>query len=111
MILVDEFSKEKLYSEKPYIENMENHELYRFSQCFKKNNDKDTIYHVIIYLSSIANDYDVKFEDMLFGGTEKEILNRKLIEMFIKWADIKSLSKFDATSILLEKVKVYFVVN
>lgn len=48
---------------------------------------------------------------MLFGGTEKEILNRKLIEMFIKWADIKSLSKFDATSILLEKVKVYFVVN
>lgn len=36
MILVDVFSKEKLYSEKPYIENMENHELYRFYQCFKK---------------------------------------------------------------------------
>ena len=75
MILLDEESREYLY-QFPKKVDMKAHELYLFSQQFKCDNDKSTIQKVLDYTSKIVSEYDVEFEDMLFGGTEKEILER-----------------------------------
>lgn len=76
MILLDNKSYDYLYKSKVNRLNMDNHELYKYSQQFKGNNDKEMLCNVINNLSKIASDFNVDFEDMLFGGTEKEILNR-----------------------------------
>ena len=75
MILLNEDSFKFLYY-KPINIDMSKHELYQFSQKFKGKNDKESIKNVLDYTSDIANKYDVDFKDMLFGGTEKEILER-----------------------------------
>ena len=76
MILLDDESASALYSNKPICYNMENHELYAFSQKFRTSDDRETIRNVLYYTSSIAKAYDLDFKEMLFGGTEREILER-----------------------------------
>ncbi len=75
MVLLDEGSTEFLYGNvKCY--DMRHHELFAFAQQFKRDTEKSTIQCVLDFTCQIASDYDVEFEEMIFGGTEKEILER-----------------------------------
>lgn len=76
MILLDNASFEHLYSVQPQAADMRSHELYPFAVQFRQGDDRQTIENILRYCSDIALHYDVPFEQMCFGGTEKEILNR-----------------------------------
>ena len=77
MILLDNESKTFLYQKpKSVSDGIRNHELYSFSQQFKGSNDLESIQNVKIFLNKIVEKFDVQFEDMYFGGTEKEIIER-----------------------------------
>ncbi|MGN0744122.1 MAG: transglutaminase domain-containing protein [Christensenellales bacterium] len=75
-ILLDATSEQILYDGHRIIYPMKEHELYPFSQQFKANTELDTIRSLAKYTSEIALNYDVPLENMSFGGTEKEILDR-----------------------------------
>jgi len=75
MVLLDEESFQALY-QKPVRRNLEKHELYAFARQFKAASDRQSIRNVLEYTSDIAMRYDMDFKDMLFGGTEKQILER-----------------------------------
>ena len=75
MILLDEESSPTLY-QKPFCRNMEGHALYAFAQQFKAAQERQSIRNVLDYTSGIALRYDVDFKDMVFGGTEAQILQR-----------------------------------
>lgn len=75
-VLLDETSEPFLYGSYQILYPMEKHELYLFSQQFKENNELDSIKSLLKYTSNIALNYNVPLEDMLFGGTEKEIFDR-----------------------------------
>lgn len=76
MILLDGGSREFLYRAAPAKINMEGHELYRFAMRFRENRERRTIGKALRFTAEIAADYQTAFEDMKFGGTEKEILDR-----------------------------------
>ncbi len=76
MILLDDSSYKDLYKTVHFKIDMSGHELFAFSQQFRRETDKDTIDAVLEYTSGIAKSYDVPFEEMLFGGTEKQIIER-----------------------------------
>ncbi|MCR5230525.1 MAG: transglutaminase-like domain-containing protein [Solobacterium sp.] len=76
MILLDEESVQFLY-ETPHAADMRSHELYQFAQQFRTSEDKKSIRNVLDFTSSIAEQYQTDFRDMYFGGTEKQILERK----------------------------------
>ena len=76
MVLLDDESAPVLYGNPPMKYDMRNHELYEFSQQFRGSADRETIRNVLDYTSGIAMSYDLDFKEMLFGGTEKEILER-----------------------------------
>lgn len=76
MILIDDCSVSALYSNQPTCPDMSGHELFRFAQQFKGVTDSQTIDSILQHCADIAAKYDVPFEDMRFGGTEKEILER-----------------------------------
>lgn len=76
MVLLDDESAPALYSNKPIRYYMGKHELYAFSQQFRTSDDRATIRNVLDYTSCIAKAYDLDFKEMLFGGTEREILER-----------------------------------
>lgn len=75
MILLEEESSPTLY-QKPSCLNMEGHALYAFAQQFKAAQERQSIRNVLDYTSGIALRYDVDFKDMVFGGTEQQILQR-----------------------------------
>lgn len=76
MILLDEESFAYLYSDINHYD-LSSHELYDYAKQFKGNTDKETVNNVLVFTSDIAKDYDVDFKDMLFGGSEKQIIERK----------------------------------
>ena len=76
MILIDESSADYLYGCVPEAKNMKSHELYEFAQSFLGRPQKETVKNIVKYCSDIAKNYSVPFENMSFGGTEKEILER-----------------------------------
>ncbi len=76
MILLDDKSYNDLYNVQYKHLDMSNHELYLFSVKFRRETDKDTIDAVLNYTSDIAKNYDLSFEKMSFGGTEKQIIER-----------------------------------
>jgi len=77
MILLDNESNNYLYQEpKSVSDDVRFHELYSFSQQFKGSNDLESIGNVMTYLNEIVKKFDAQFEDMYFGGTEKEIIKR-----------------------------------
>lgn len=76
MILLDEESRDFLYQTAPVRINMEAHELNSFAKRFKGSDDRQTIENILQYTAKIASTYQTAFEDMKFGGTEREILDR-----------------------------------
>ena len=76
MILIDESSADYLYGCVPEAKNTKSHELYEFAQSFLGRPQKETVKNIVKYCSDIAKNYSVPFENMSFGGTEKEILER-----------------------------------
>ena len=76
MIRLDEESYPMLYAHEPAQYNMNEHELYPFALQFRGESDHQTIENILRYTANVAaNCYD-DFEEMKFGGTEKEILER-----------------------------------
>ena len=75
MILLDDQSAAILYS-RVVRHNYGGHELYQFAQQFKASIEKETVQNVLRYTQKIAAAFDTDFDDMLFGGTEKQILDR-----------------------------------
>lgn len=77
MILLDLDSKAFLYQKPQKIsKKIKSHELYEFSKQFKGIDDLDTIKNVLKFIHKIVLDFYMPFEDMFFGGTEKEIIER-----------------------------------
>lgn len=76
MILLDESSYDYLYNKEVNYYDMTHHELFEFSKQFKGNSDKETINNVLIFTRNIVKNFNVEFEDMLFGGSEKQIIDR-----------------------------------
>ena len=76
MVLLDEKSRPYLYNTKPVIIDMSRHELFDCSQRFRKNDELKTVTAVLDHTSRAAKTYNVNIKDMVFGGTEKEILER-----------------------------------
>lgn len=77
MILIDEASKLFLYGRTPTVTMVvENHELFDFALSLKGETDRESLLNVLGFTSKIVNSFDEPFEDMYFGGTEKEILTR-----------------------------------
>jgi RimJ/RimL family protein N-acetyltransferase len=78
MILLNEKSYRFLYYD--YLPNVNHniklHELYTFAQRFKADHDIKTIKNVLSFTKDIVETFNVPFNDMFFGGTEKEIINR-----------------------------------
>ena len=75
-IKLDSASEPFLYGGYQISYPLENHELYFFSQQFKTDNELDSIKLLIKYTNEIASNFNVPLENMFFGGTEKEILDR-----------------------------------
>lgn len=75
-IRLDSASEPFLYGGYLISYQLENHELYSFSQQFKTNNELDSIKSLIKYTYELASNYNVTLENMFFGGREKEILDR-----------------------------------
>ncbi len=76
MVLLDDESYAVLYKNEPHRFDMSEHELYDLSQRFMKETAHDTIDAVLKFTNDMAMGYNASFEDMLFGGTEKQILER-----------------------------------
>lgn len=77
MVLLTRQSYACLYASPVSLpENINEHELYPFAQQFRDKSARQTIENILKFCSEIACDYNVPFEQMLFGGTEMEILCR-----------------------------------
>ena len=76
MILLDSSSYEYLYHAPVMLQDLKKHELYEYAQQFRCNEPAETIKKVLEFTSRIAKNYDVDFEEMLFGGTERQIIER-----------------------------------
>lgn len=76
MILLKDENREVLYSDMPICKDFREHELYSFAQQFKGESDHQTIENILRYTANIAANYHEPFEEMKFGGTENEILDR-----------------------------------
>ncbi|NLD82120.1 MAG: hypothetical protein GX642_13265 [Smithella sp.] len=75
MVLLDDESAVFLYS-RVVRHDLTGHELYPFAQRFKAPTDKETIRNVLQYTQNIAASYNTDFDEMMFGGTEQQILDR-----------------------------------
>lgn len=76
MILLDESSYSFLYKKKPQRYSLCRHELYGLAQEFKKDTAYDTIKNVLNFTNKIADSFNETIENMYFGGTEKQIIER-----------------------------------
>ncbi|PKK87640.1 MAG: hypothetical protein CVV62_02785, partial [Tenericutes bacterium HGW-Tenericutes-7] len=77
MILLDKDSKSFLYKNPRQIsDDIKFHELYEFSKQFEGSDTLDTIKNISKLLYKIVEGFDAPFEDMIFGGKEKEIIKR-----------------------------------
>lgn len=77
MILIYETSEQALYGSKFTVgEEVKNHELYDLALSLKGKTDRESLINILDFTSKIVFSFDVPFEDMLFGGTEKEIISR-----------------------------------
>lgn len=76
MVLLNGQSYDSLYQPSIVLLDMHTHELYEFAQSFQGKSSRQTVQNIVRYCSDIALNYNVPFEQMLFGGTEKEILQR-----------------------------------
>ena len=75
MMLLDDESEMELYS-RVHMPDVRSHELYGFAQRFREKTEKESVEAVLRFTSGIVEKYDVDFQDMRFGGTEREIIER-----------------------------------
>jgi len=77
MILLDKDSKAFLYQKPQQIsDDIRFYGLYDYSLQFKGVNDFESICNVKTFLFNIVHNFDIQFENMVFGGTKKEIIER-----------------------------------
>lgn len=77
MILLEEESAALLYQNPPRIPSeICRNPLWQFAQQFKRETEKETIRAVLDFTQNIVQNFDQPFEQMHFGGTEQEILQR-----------------------------------
>ncbi len=77
MILLEVDSREYLYRVIPTLPvGIRDHELFALSQQYRGQSNQDSAEKVLRFLSDMAEQYTVPFEDMEFGGSEAEILKR-----------------------------------
>ena len=75
-IRLDSVSEPFLYGGYHVSYPLENHELYLFSQQFKTENELNSVELLIKKTYELASNFNVTLENMLFGGREKEILDK-----------------------------------
>jgi hypothetical protein len=77
MILLDKDSKSFLYkSPQPVSQDISNHALYEIAHKLKGDNHLESIDRTIEFAIEIVKKGDTPFEEMIFGGTELEIIKR-----------------------------------
>jgi len=77
MILLDENSMPYLYkAPKSVTKNTYEHALYDIAQKLKGVNHLESIHRAIEFVNEIVENYESPFEEMVFGGTELEIIKR-----------------------------------
>lgn len=77
MILLDENSMPFLYkAPHPASKNIYNHTLNDIAHKLKCDNHLESIYRTIEFVNGLVAKYDTPFEDMIFGGTELDIIKR-----------------------------------
>ena len=77
MIFLDEDSKTSLYiPPQPVSKEIHNHKLYNIAQKLKGDNHYKSILKIIEFMNEIVEKFDVPFKQMIFGGTELEIIER-----------------------------------
>ncbi len=77
MILLEEDSREFLYQTVPTLPaGIRDHELFPTAQQYWGQSQRESAEKLLKSLSSMAEAYAVPFENMEFGGTEEEILQR-----------------------------------
>ena len=78
MILLDSDSDEILYNPSKYTvnKNIVHHDLYDFAQAFKGTSWLESMRNIVAYTRKIVKSFNLSFENMIFGGTEKEIIDR-----------------------------------
>ena len=78
MILAEQESYSVLYKKSPSLPlQIKRHECYPFAQRFCRDGERETIGEILNFTKSMANSMNVPMERMLFGGTEREIIERK----------------------------------
>ena len=78
MILLDYESDKLLYDSSKYSINNKivHHELYDFAQQFLGSTRQESIRNILAYTRKLVRNFNLPFENMIFGGTEKEIMDR-----------------------------------
>lgn len=74
-ILLEKETRDLLYGQ-PIRYDMQGHSLFHFAQQFRGKSDRATIENIMKYTADMVRSYDVDFKDMVFGGTEKQIIER-----------------------------------
>lgn len=77
MIFLDEDSKSFLYkAPQSVLTNISNHALYEIALKSKGDNHLESIDRTIEFVNEIVERFNTPFEEMIFGGTELEIIKR-----------------------------------
>jgi hypothetical protein len=77
MIFLDEDSKSFLYkAPKSVSKNISNHELYEIALKLMGDDHLESIDRTIEFVYEIVERFNTPFEEMIFGGTELEIIKR-----------------------------------
>ncbi|MFH5882400.1 transglutaminase-like domain-containing protein [Liberiplasma polymorphum] len=77
MVFLDEDSKSFLYkAPQPVSKDICNHVLSEIAHKLKGENHLESIYRTIEFVNGIVKKCDTPFEEMIFGGTELEIIKR-----------------------------------
>lgn len=77
MIFLDEDSKSFLYkTPHPVSKDINNLALYEIAHTLKGDNHLESIDRTIEFVNEIVEKFNTPFEEMIFGGTELEIIRR-----------------------------------
>ena len=77
MVFLDEDSKSFLYkAPQSVLTNISNHALYEIALKSKGDNHLESIDRTIEFVNEIVERFNTPFEEMIFGGTELEIIKR-----------------------------------
>lgn len=78
MRLVDEASYSALYKKTPSVPpQIKRHECFLFAQQFCREGERETIRETVNFTKQMADSVNTPMNRMLFGGTEREMIQRK----------------------------------